>query len=34
VDISRWPRIAAIDAACARLEAFSNAAPAAQPDAV
>jgi maleylpyruvate isomerase len=34
VDISRWPRIAAIDAACARLEAFSKAAPAAQPDAV
>jgi maleylpyruvate isomerase len=34
VDISRWPRIAAIDTACARLEAFSKAAPAAQPDAV
>ena len=32
VDISRWPRIAAIDSACGRLEAFSKAAPAAQPD--
>ncbi len=34
VDISRWPRIAAIDSACARLEAFSKAVPAAQPDSV
>jgi maleylpyruvate isomerase len=34
VDISRWPRIAAIDSACACLEAFSTAAPAVQPDAV
>jgi maleylpyruvate isomerase len=34
VDISRWPRIAAIDRACGQLEAFSKAAPAAQPDAV
>ncbi len=33
VDVSRWPRIAAIDAACAALDAFSKAAPAAQPDA-
>jgi maleylpyruvate isomerase len=33
VDISRWPRIAAVDRACAELEAFARAAPAAQPDA-
>jgi maleylpyruvate isomerase len=33
VDVSRWPRIAAIDSACANLKAFSAAAPAAQPDA-
>lgn len=33
VDISRWPRSSAIDSACARLEAFAKAAPAAQPDA-
>jgi maleylpyruvate isomerase len=34
VDLSRWPLISAIDAACGELEAFSQAAPAAQPDAV
>ena len=34
VDISRWPRIAAIDAACSQLEAFRRASPAVQPDAV
>ncbi|MBA4256818.1 MAG: maleylacetoacetate isomerase [Polaromonas sp.] len=28
VDVSRWPRIAAIDAACAQLPAFADAAPA------
>ena len=33
VDISRWPRIAAVDAACSRLDAFRRAAPAVQPDA-
>jgi maleylpyruvate isomerase len=33
VDVSRWPRLAAIDEACARLDAFQRAAPAAQPDA-
>ena len=33
VDLSRWPLIMAIDAACAELEAFKQAAPAAQPDA-
>jgi maleylpyruvate isomerase len=33
VDISRWPRLAAIDEACSRLDAFRHAAPAAQPDA-
>ena len=33
VDIRRWPLIGAVDAACARLAAFSDAAPAAQPDA-
>lgn len=33
VDIARWPRIAAIDAACEQLPAFSAAAPKAQPDA-
>ena len=33
VDIARWPRIQAIDAACARLEAFRLAAPGLQPDA-
>jgi maleylpyruvate isomerase len=33
VDIRRWPLIGAVDAACARLAAFRDAAPAAQPDA-
>ena len=33
VDLSRWPLIQAVDAACAQLEAFRNAAPSAQPDA-
>lgn len=33
VDIARWPRIQAIDVACAELNAFRDAAPAAQPDA-
>jgi maleylpyruvate isomerase len=33
VDTARWPRIEAVDAACARLEAFRLAAPALQPDA-
>lgn len=33
VDLGRWPRIAAVDAACQRLDAFRRAAPALQPDA-
>jgi maleylpyruvate isomerase len=33
VDAARWPRIRAIDARCADLDAFRLAAPAAQPDA-
>jgi maleylpyruvate isomerase len=33
VDVSRWPRISAVDAACSRLDAFRVAAPALQPDA-
>jgi maleylpyruvate isomerase len=33
VDLSRWPLISAVDAACAELDAFRLAAPAAQPDA-
>jgi maleylpyruvate isomerase len=33
VDVARWPRVQAIDAACARLDAFRLAAPALQPDA-
>lgn len=33
VDIARWPRIQAVDAACGQLDAFRKAAPAAQPDA-
>ena len=33
VDLARWPRIQAVDAACARLDAFRLAAPALQPDA-
>jgi maleylpyruvate isomerase len=34
VDLSRWPLLGAVDAACSRLEPFRRAAPAAQPDAV
>lgn len=34
VDLSRWPRISAIDAACLELDAFRRAAPQHQPDAV
>jgi maleylpyruvate isomerase len=34
VDLGRWPMISAIDAVCARLAAFSDAAPASQPDAI
>jgi maleylpyruvate isomerase len=34
VDLSRWPLIGAVDAACARLEAFQRAAPPVQPDAL
>jgi maleylpyruvate isomerase len=34
VDVSRWPRVSAVDAACRRLEAFRIAAPALQPDAI
>ncbi|MFO6420453.1 maleylacetoacetate isomerase [Hylemonella sp. W303a] len=33
VDLTRWPLISAVDAACAELEAFRRAAPSAQPDA-
>ena len=33
VDVNRWPRIAAIDAACAQLPAFAQASPWVQPDA-
>ena len=33
VDMAAWPRISAIDQACATLPAFALAAPAAQPDA-
>jgi len=33
VDMARWPRLQAIDAACAQLDAFQKAAPAVQPDA-
>jgi maleylpyruvate isomerase len=33
VDIGRWPLIRGVDAACARLAAFRDAAPGAQPDA-
>jgi len=33
VDLQRWPRLAAIDAACASVEAFRRAAPSVQPDA-
>lgn len=33
VDMSRWPLISAVDAACGQLPAFQRAAPAHQPDA-
>ena len=33
IDITRWPTISAIDAACSEIEAFQLAAPALQPDA-
>lgn len=33
VDLSRWPLVAAVDKACAELDAFQRAAPAQQPDA-
>lgn len=33
IDMARWPRLLAIDAACARIDAFQRAAPAVQPDA-
>ncbi len=33
VDVSRWPGISAVDAACSQLDAFRIAAPALQPDA-
>lgn len=33
VDLARWPCIQAVDAACAQIDAFRRAAPAAQPDA-
>ena len=34
VDLTRWPRIARVDAACSRLEPFRRAHPTVQPDAV
>jgi maleylpyruvate isomerase len=34
VDLTRWPKIMAIDTHCAALAAFADAAPARQPDAV
>lgn len=33
VELARWPRLMAIDAACGELDAFRRAAPAVQPDA-
>lgn len=33
VDLTRWPLIAAVEAACLELDAFQNAAPMQQPDA-
>ncbi len=33
VDMARWPLISAVDAACAELPAFAQAAPSVQPDA-
>lgn len=32
VDLARWPRLVAIDAACSECDAFQRASPAAQPD--
>lgn len=34
VDVTRWPNICAVDAACSRIDAFARAAPARQPDAI
>lgn len=34
VDVSRWPALCEVDTVCGQLEAFRNAAPALQPDAV
>jgi maleylpyruvate isomerase len=34
IDLARWPLISAVDAACGRIDAFSKAAPALQPDAL
>jgi maleylpyruvate isomerase len=34
MDVSHWPLIIAVDAACNRLDAFRRAAPALQPDAI
>ena len=34
VDLERWPKLMQIDAACGELEAFGQAAPTGQPDAV
>lgn len=33
IDLTRWPRLMEIDAACARIDAFRRAAPGEQPDA-
>lgn len=33
VDLARWPLISAVDAACAKIDAFRRAAPSEQPDA-
>jgi maleylpyruvate isomerase len=33
VDLTQWPLIAAVEAACMQLDAFKNAAPMQQPDA-
>jgi maleylpyruvate isomerase len=34
VDLTRWPRVMAVDAACSRIDAFHKAAPEAQTDTV
>jgi len=34
IDVARWPRIAAVDAACEVLDSFARAVPARQPDAI